>query len=223
MITLSEQLLLIALNDEKGSVVLSASTALPYGLAGALLLELFLLKKIQFKHNSIKLSNTDKTDNALLNEVLEVLSKSSKSLDTKSCIETIYKKIRKLPEQLSEQLVDKKILSREEKSFLWIINYNHYPAKDDKPEQGIRKRIKNIVLKRETATEEDIALLSLIKACDLINEVFDKPDRKKAKERIKHITENNQVGKAISKTMEEITAAIMMIIIASTVTTTIVS
>ena len=223
MITLSEQLLLLALNDEKGSVVLSASTALPYGLAGALLLELFLLNKLQFKQNKIKLTNTEKTDNALLNEVLTLLSKSAKSLDTKSCIETIYKKIRKLPDRLGEQLVNKKILVKEEKSFLWIINYNHYPMKDDKPEQGIRRRIKNIVLKRETTTEEDIALLSLIKACDLINEVFDKPDRKKAKQRIKDITENHQVGEAISKTMEEITAAIMMIIIASTVTTTIVS
>lgn len=223
MITLSEQLLLLALNDEKGSVVMSASTALPYGLAGALLLELFLAHKIQFKKDKIVIINSEKSTNTILNEVLDVISKSTKSLDTKHCIETITKKVSKLQDRLAEQLVEKKILVKEEKSFLWIINYNHYPMKDDKAEQGIRRRIKQIVLKRATATEEEVALLSLIKACELINEIFDKPDRKKAVERIKHITEHHQVGVAIAKTMEEITAAIVMIIIASTVTTTVVS
>ena len=223
MITLSEQLLLLALNDDKGNVVLSASTALPYGLAGALLLELFLLEKVKFRKNTIKLINTAKTDNDILNEVLKVLSTTKKSLETKHCIELINKKITKLQDRLADQLVEKKVLVKQEKSFLWIINYNHYPTKDATPEEGIRTRIKNIVLKRQEATEEDVALLCLIKACDLIKEIFDKPDRKKATERIKHITEHHQVGVAISKTMEEITAAIMMIIIASSVSTTVIT
>ncbi len=39
-LNLAEELLLLALNEEKGTVVFAASTALPYGLAGALLIEL---------------------------------------------------------------------------------------------------------------------------------------------------------------------------------------
>ena len=223
MITLSEQLLLLALNDDKGSVVMSASTALPYGLAGALVLELFLSNKIEYKQDNIIVVDSSKTDNPLHNEVLSLFSAASKPQSTKHWIETIQKKVSKLQDRLAEQLVEKKILTKEEKSFLWIINYNHYPAKNNKPEKSVRKRIKDIVLRRKPANDEDIALISLVKACELTNEVFDKDERKKAKERIKDITENSRVGAAIAKTMEEITAAIMMIIITSTVTTTIVS
>ena len=39
MLTLPEELLLLGLHDKKGTVVSSASMALPYGLAGAVLLE----------------------------------------------------------------------------------------------------------------------------------------------------------------------------------------
>ena len=46
MLNLMEELLLLALDDEKGKIISSSSCALPYGLRGALLLELFLAEKI---------------------------------------------------------------------------------------------------------------------------------------------------------------------------------
>jgi len=46
MLNLMEELLLLALDDEKGKIIFSSSSALPYGLRGALLLELALVKKI---------------------------------------------------------------------------------------------------------------------------------------------------------------------------------
>ena len=46
MLNLMEELLLLALDDEKGKIIFSSSSALPYGLRGALLFELALVKKI---------------------------------------------------------------------------------------------------------------------------------------------------------------------------------
>ena len=223
MLTISEQLLLLALNDEKGSVVMSASTALPYGLAGAILLELALDEKIQFRDNKIKLINKSKTSIDLHNEAINLLKSETKPKSIKHWVQVFARKLVKLQERLASQLVDKKILSKQEKSFLWVINYNHYPTRNDQPEKSIRDHIKQIVLHRRKPSDEDIALICLVKACDLISEVFDKEDRKKAKQRIDEIANKHQVGTAITKTMEEITAAIMTVIIASTVTTTVIS
>ncbi len=39
-LNLAEELLLLAMHEEKGTVLLRAATALPYGLAGALVIEL---------------------------------------------------------------------------------------------------------------------------------------------------------------------------------------
>ena len=223
MLTLSEQLLLLGLHDEKGSVVFSASTALPYGLAGAILLELFFMEKISFKQDNIKLASTAKTGNAIHDEAIDLIKSSSKLRSTKYWVETFHRKLKNLQNRLAEQLVSKNVLSMEEHSFMWVINYKRYPTYNDKPEQAVRERIKRIVLKRDKPSDEEVALISLIKVCELTNEIFDKPDRKKAKARIKDISEKQQVSSAISKTMEEIMVAIMVVIMASTVTTTMVS
>jgi hypothetical protein len=45
-LTLAEQLLLVATHDEKGSLLMEGTTAVPYGLAGARLIELHLRKRI---------------------------------------------------------------------------------------------------------------------------------------------------------------------------------
>ena len=43
---LPEHLLLLALRDDKGSVVQSSAMALPYGLAGALVMELSMRHRV---------------------------------------------------------------------------------------------------------------------------------------------------------------------------------
>ncbi|NNJ72779.1 MAG: GPP34 family phosphoprotein, partial [Enterobacterales bacterium] len=220
MLSLSEKLLLLGLNDEKGSVVFSASGALPYGLAGALILELYLLEKIDFRDQKVKVINSGKTDNDLLNEVLALLSSSSKRRDTKHWVQKVTSKVKKIQERLAHQLVAKKVLSKQEHSFMWLINYNRYPTDDEQPEKDVRSHVKDVVLRRKEANLEDVALVSLIKACELINEVFDKSERDKAKKRIESMSKNLKIGAAISQTMEELMAAIMIAIIAATVVPT---
>ena len=223
MLTLSEQLLLLGLNDEKGSVVFSASTALPYGLAGAILLELFFMNRISIKDNKVKLQNADKTNNEILDDALKLIRSSKKQRDTKYWIQLFQSKLKKLQERLAEQLVAKKVLSREAHSFMWLINYNRYPTHNELPEQNVRERIKSIVLKRAEPTDEEVSLISLIKVCELTNEIFEKSERKKAKAQIEKIVAKQSVSSAISSTMDEIMTAIMVIIIASTVTTTVIT
>lgn len=56
-------------------------------------------------------------------------------------------------------------------------------------------------------------LISLIRACELIKEVFPGPERKEAKKKIAPLVKNEAFGKAIA---EEITAIIAACVIAST-------
>ncbi|BDX04897.1 GOLPH3/VPS74 family protein [Planctobacterium marinum] len=221
MLTLSEKLLLLALHDEKGSVVMSASQALPYGLAGALLLELYLAGRIDISDKSIRLVDSSQTQDALLNEVLVLLTDSNQSQNAKYWLKQIHGKVKGIQARLAEQLVQKKVLAKEERSFLWLINYNRYPTKDVEPEQNIRSHIKDVVLGGSAASEEDLALISLIKASDLTGEVFDKADRKQAKTRIDSLTKEQKVSGAVSQIVEEITAALVVIMAATTVATTV--
>lgn len=220
MLTLSEKLLLLALHDEKGSVVFSASTALPYGLAGALLLELYLSKRVEFVDQNIKVVGTQKTDNELLEEALQLIATSDKLRDTKYWLHRIHSKVSKIQQRLAERLVQKKVLSKEEHRFLWVFNYNRYPTQDEAPEQDILEQIKDVVLGSTAANEEDVALLSLVNACDLVDEVFAKDQRKTAKQRIEQLVKEQEMGDAISQTVKDVMAAIMVVIMASTIAAT---
>jgi hypothetical protein len=221
MLSLSEKLLLIGLHDEKGSVVFSASLALPYGLAGALLLELYLSNRIDFVNNRVKVISKDKTGNALSDEALVLISSSPKLRDAKHWLNTIHSKVKNVQQRLAEQLVQKGVLSKQEQRFLWIFSRDRYPTHDAKPEQAIRDHIKDVVLNSKPPTEEDVAIVSLIDACELVNEVFDSSDRRRAKERIKKIGKDEKISQAISQTVEEIQVALIILITATTVTTTV--
>lgn len=223
MLNLSEKLLLLGLHDEKGSVVFSASTALPYGLAGALLLDLYLLKRIEFADKQITLVSAEKTESDMLNEALELIAASEKEHDAKYWVKRVHGKVSKIQSRLAEQLVAKHILAREEHRFLWVFNFERYPTQNEQPEKALRAHLKDIVLNGAQAKDEDVALLSLVQACGLVTEIFDRADRKLAKQRIEELVKEQKISKAIIQTVDEVMAALMVVITATTVTTTVTS
>ena len=54
-LSLTEELLLLAVHDEKGSVILSSTALLPYGISASLLLDLKNLEKINFIDDKVVL------------------------------------------------------------------------------------------------------------------------------------------------------------------------
>lgn len=146
MLSLAEKLMLLALQDEKGSVVFSASSALQYGLAGALVLELFFRKKITLAEKNIRVIDATPTGDPLLDQVLELISGLEKQKDPKHWIYKIDRKVKGIKNQITDALVQKEILRREEHRLLWVFHYSRYPTRNISPEQEIRQRIQNIVL-----------------------------------------------------------------------------
>lgn len=223
MLSLAEKLLLLALHDQKGSVVLSASGALQYGLAGALILDLFFRNRITLAEKNIRVIDATPTGDSLLDQVLELISSSGKQKNPKHWIYKIDRKVKGIKNQITDALVEKEILRREEHRLLWVFHYNRYPTRNISPEQEIRQRIQNIVLMNHPPDETDRALISLLKACSLVNEVFPKEQRKQAKKRIKEISEDEKVGKAVSDIVAEITAAVTAGVIAAASASTVTS
>lgn len=220
MLSLAEELMLLALRDDKGSVLFSASTALPYGLSGAVLLDLLFQEKITIKENKVKSTTSKLPDEEILKETLTLIRNSTKERKLQYWVQHIHSKIKKLDKRVTNGLVEKGILKHEEAKVLWVFSVDRYPTLDAVPELEIRRKIKNVVLNRHEPAEREIALISLVKACELVNEVFEKGERKQAKKRIKEIIEDEAVGKAVSQVVQEITTAVMTVIIASTAATT---
>ena len=212
---LAEELLLLALHDEKGSVIFNSSTALPYGLSGAIILELFMKKRLMFVDKKITVADTTPTGDSVLDEAVVLIKDFGKLKTAKYWVQKLSSKLKKLQERLANRLVEKNILRKEERKFLWVIPYNRYPTEDPATEQDIRFQIHDIIINNKPVTGHTAALLSLVKACDLVKEVFEKDERKIAKVKIKEIAEKEPIGKAVSSVVNEVNAAVIAAVAAS--------
>lgn len=216
MLTLSEKLFLLATHDEKGTIIFSASSALPYGLVGAMLLELHFLGRISLENKKIIIDNKEPTGNIILDEILELLLSSTKANSVRYWITKIQTKVKNIQKRIAKQLINKGILEMEEKMLLWLIPMKRYPTVNPVPETKVRSEIKDAVFKDDPIGDEMIALISLVNSCELINEVFEKGKRKEARKKIKEITQKEQVGKAVSQIVEEMVVAVTVAVSATT-------
>lgn len=215
MLTLAEELYLLALNDEKGTVIGSASLALPYGLAGALVMELLLLDKLKMDGKNLIVTDKKKTGNDLLDEALDSIKQSNKIRTCQYWVNKLPSAVKDLKKRILADLVKKRILREEEQRVLWVFPTHRYPTKNGLPERELRERIRNVVLKKKEPDLRTSFIINLMKACGLIPEVFDKDERKMAKQRIGEITVNDPVGKGIEDSVTAIQAAIFTAVTAS--------
>ena len=215
---LPEHLLLLALRDDKGSVVQSSAMALPYGLAGALVMELSMRRRVSVEEEALVVSSREATGDDILDEALATLEQSKRTRDLTYWIARPDSLAKGLKQRLLDRLVARGILKAEEHRFLWLIPYNRYPEQDAGPERDIRQRVHDVVLHGAEPDESTALLITLVHACDLAKEVFPERDVRDVKRRLKEFSEGAQISKAVT---EQVTAVSMMII-TSCITTSII-
>ncbi|ASK64099.1 hypothetical protein CFK37_19035 [Virgibacillus phasianinus] len=223
MFTIAEELLLLAMDDEKGTVVFSASDSLHYGLAGAILAELTILERIELNDNKVTVINEEKTGVTFLDRVLIEIKQSDKSKKVDNWINRISGEMGQMREDMIQLLVEKGVLKEEEKKVLWIFHQSTYPTDKEIPEQEIRNRVHASLFGDEKPNARTAILLSLIKSCNLVDEIFSKDERKEATKRLDRISKNNDYGKAVKTSIEEMQTAVIVacttVVMVSTITT----
>jgi hypothetical protein len=209
-LNLAEELLLLALNEEKGTVLLRAQTALPYALSGALLIELVDAGLLRLEGKTLLAAPGGTTRDEILDEVLAKVRSSKRTHSLRHWVLRLGRSGGKIKKKLLTRLVEKRILQREEQRLLWIFPMQHFPEADSRPEFEIRRRIRSGILRGRTRDERSAALISLACACDLIGVVFEKEERRDAKKSAKEIAKSQPVGSAVAQTVAAIkTAAVI--------------
>ena len=216
-LTLKEKFVLLILHPDKGhNMAISFSG---YGIAGAMLLELAGMEKLNIKDKRVKLLDSKKTDDEQLDYLIEILNRSDKSYKVKSIISKIQGKSSKIRKPLIEGLVKKRYLKEVEKRFL-IFRYKRYPSSNTRYRNELVEHIRRMVL-RNIKSDDDIPLLTgLAGACRLSDKFFKtREERKIARKRIKEIVKENDIDQAIDETVKAVQAAIMVSIATTAVVT----
>ncbi len=208
MLLFAEELLLLALDDEKGAISNISPLLLDYALAGALLMELASMDRIDTDLTDLWLVNEASTGDDLLDRTMAMLKTHPKGKDAGYWIAEIQHQLADLQEILFDRLIAKGILSRREHRLFWVFKQRRYPMIDNKQEKEVRTRIRDIILGDDIPEPRDVVLISLMNAANLSDEIFSRQELKAKRDRIFQIARMDLIGQAISRTINDIQALI---------------
>jgi len=208
MLSLAGELLLLALDDEKGVIIDRAPVK--YGFIGAILMDLALMNKIDTDLENLMVVDASPTGDDILDEILTKIAQSSTIKTVAYWIITLSQYSRNIEERLLDRLIQKGILRKEEHKILWVFARRRYPIQDDKEEKEVKTRIREVVLSDMIPDPRDVVLISLIKTCYLVDEIFSREEIKAVQERIEQIARMDLIGQTLSRIVDSITQAIAM-------------
>ncbi|OGN91950.1 MAG: hypothetical protein A2Y88_01895 [Chloroflexi bacterium RBG_13_48_10] len=209
MLTLYEELLLLTVHEDKGIFIGSTVDALKPGLVGAILAELALTGKICLTINRrLHLADDTPTEDPLLDGVITILKNSDKERKFGFWINTLNPKPEKLRRQITKGLIDKGIFTQEDDRLLWVIPSPLHPGIKASSKHSVIEHLRGVVLAQEEARPATIAFLSLVSACDLLELVFLRDERKIASQRLNELVVFHAMQDPNLETVQEITSAI---------------
>ncbi len=214
MPNLPEELLLISLDDQKGSPYgVVTQTALRYGLAAALLADLALHRRICVEDQRVVLSPCDAgaehlagtTGDPLLDGALEQLSKADRSHKVKYWINALG--FRKLPGRVTQGLVARGVLREEDHCYYGARPKPVYSEGDTPTKYWIKQGLRAAVLAGVPLERRQVVLLSLLRACRILNLIFTRDERKAAGKHVDQLVEGEDFGVALRQTLADIAVA----------------
>jgi len=218
---LYEEILLLALRDEEGTV--ASGTMYQYAIGAALLAELLLSKRIEVeqsgKRKLVNLVNPTALGEPLIDECLEKV----RNVKRRAVLHTWVSRfagIRNLKHRVARQLCIRGILRADEDKILLLFTRKIYPEVNPEPERELIERMRHAVLANtDDINPRTIVLLSLANNASLLKMVFDKKELKDRKARIKQIVNGEITGKAAAEAIQAMQTAVMVACIMPTITT----
>lgn len=221
-LNLADKLLLLALDDDKGTFT-AQPFALTYGMAGSILLELSLQEHIKIVDKKVVANTMSRINDSLLDKYLDVIRNSKKERSLKYWVQKLGSKQRSIKNGILDKLIASGILVKKEKKVLWVFNNDVFPTVNSKPENSLRNQLYNVIEGNKTSDLDELMLISLIDTCNLNRTVYGKERAKACKANIKKVisdAKNSQIINATVKEVHDIILAMLVVVISSSIVAT---
>ena len=190
MLTIVEELLLLALDDRSGEFI----TVPEHALSGAVLMELALAGKIDTDLRNLMVTDPTPIGDDLPDAALRTVVDAGATRDSTYWVNAIGENARAIQERAVDHLVEKEILRREAGRFLWVFETRRYPVIDNKEQKEVRLRILDVIFSDTIPDPRDIALISLLDASGLFRRMLDEDRLAQAAPRIAQVAKMDLVG-----------------------------
>jgi golgi phosphoprotein 3 len=214
---LDEEILLLALNDTKGTA--ASGSTYRYALAGAILAELLLSQRITVEASKKKLVDVVEArpiGDPLIDECLARIAGASRRGSLLTWVTRIAG-LKRIEHRVAEPLCAAGVLRAEVGKVLLIFDRTAYPQVDPEPERMLIDRLRKAIF--SDAPEVDprtVVLVSLTNGAGLLKPVFGGKELKGRKQRIERLTSGDAMGRATKDAIDAATAIAAIAAIACT-------
>lgn len=174
-LTLPEEILLLALRDGDGSFVDLPEHSLDFALAGAVVMELAMRRRIDSDAESVTVVDGTVLGDPILDPALSAIHRAREGHDTQWWIETLSHEAETIRGHALERLIDRGILKRDQQKLRWVFGKRRYPVVKDAQQREVKERILAIITTDEIPEPHDVVLIALADACAVFDAIID-PD-----------------------------------------------
>ena len=213
-----EQLMLLALRDDKGTLESKASMH-SFALGGALLAELSIHGRIRIddtKKAMVDLADRRPLNEPVLDDCLERVATAKRRARASTWVQR-FANMKWLRHRVATGLCRQGILRDDEDKVLLFFTRKVYPTIDPRPERELLDRLRDAVLGNAPTIDPDVALVvTVANASRLLEAHFDKTTLKRRKGRLEAIADGDLVGTATKQAVQAAQQAAMAAVSAAT-------
>jgi hypothetical protein len=207
-LTLAEELVLIALNDESGSLISLPQFSLEFGLAAALVMELTLVGRVDTDTEKLFVLSPEPTGNALLDDALAQITSEPQTQPTGVWLRRLSQPGPVLCERVIAGLVERGILRSVEKRLLWVFKTRVYPPTSGLEEREVKSRVMTLLNNDEIPDTHDALLVGLLRATGIFERLLSTPELTRLSPRINQIANLEEISRELSHTISELQAVL---------------
>ena len=209
MLTFAEEILLLLLDDESGEFVSTPVWPRRCALAGAVLMDLALLNRIDTDLRKLVVVDPSPTGDDLIDPILATIVGETEIHDARHWVERIAdERSGWIQEQALSRLVRRGILESEGGRLLWAFRTRRYPTIDGKAEREVKLRIMHVLLSDEIPGPRDIVIICLADACRIFSHILTAKELNQARDRIDVVRRMDLIGQAVSTAVRDIETSI---------------
>lgn len=209
-IRIAEELVLLMLNEQSGYLEMVPGWNFSCVMAGAVLADLALERRIETDLDRLYLVTSDPTGDPLLDPTLEDIARSEEKSDAQFWIERNTVRADQIVASTLERLVERDILHHQMGGFFGlsraVSRSGTYPTSDVETRRESRARILSVILNDDIPDPRDAILVALMHTCGGFKLLLDREDYEERLERIELVAKLDLIGRTVATAVRDSTA-----------------
>jgi len=212
MLTISEEVLLLFIDDERGTFIRGPDIHVELAMSGAVLMDLALANRIDTDPDRLFVVDRSPLGDEVLDRLLARIAASEQEHSVEYWLNWIREDVPDIMGHFIDRLVERGILRRMEEKILWVFETRRYPVIDDREEREVKRRITSVLFGDEIPDPRDIVIIGIVNACDLLEVILHHREVEKVRERAEQLAGMDFIGQAVNRTISDVRASILSMI-----------